>query len=349
MDSKLRGMAFIHRIREFIQKDETKTHIVGWGLFFISDILFTFGMGGRSFGGNYFKNVLFILIYFYSLLFISILPNLPKKKLKAVIMCIVILSSLILIKYLIDSILDPFNAFLKLSLPTYITHELWRFSTITFYAYAYWIYIGSMQEQKLRRATEAKLLKSEIDFLKAQINPHFLFNTLNFIYNDVSNVSTRSGEAIMSLTKMMRYSVESTTTEKTSLSKETEGIEEYLKLQRLRFGENLMLSYVKSGNFMLYAFPPLVLLSIIENAFKYGVIDDAQSPIDITLSVNQNRLSFKCRNKKRMDFIDKETTAVGLANIKKRLEMAYSTHFDLRIHDDTETYEVWLIVNWIKE
>lgn len=340
-------MTFIQTIKQFVleNKKAIRYHITWWWVFYTIDYFFAFFTNDILSPLRYIENVFFVTIWFYIATYAIFLPSLPHF-FRTVLKLILFLSIFIMLKLGFDVAIGFVQ---EGKYKTSFFYELWRFSTMSFYAFAYWIYLQSLKEQKLRRETEAKLLKSEIGFLKAQINPHFLFNTLNFVYNDVSNVSTRSGEAIMSLTKMMRYSVESTTTDKSSLSKETEGIEEYLKLQRLRFGDNLMLSYVKSGNFMLYAFPPLVLLSIIENAFKYGVIDDAQNPIDINLSVNQDRLSFRCQNKKRMDFIDKETTAVGLANIEKRLEIAYNTHFDLRIHDDTEIYEVLLTVNWIKE
>ena len=229
---------------------------------------------------------------------------------------------------------------------SYVGLDVWRFTSATFYSFAYWYYLKSIQEEKQRRHTEEKLLKAEIDFLKAQINPHFVFNTLNFVYNDVTKTNPTSGDAILSLTKLMRYSVESTKSEHSTVAKELEAIGEYIRLQKIRFGESLALNYTQSGNLLFFTLFPLVLLSIIENAFKYGVHDDHSDPIVIDIKVSSLGLSFLCRNKKRMDFQDKETTAVGNKNIKRRLEMSYPDNSVFKTQDSETHFEVLLDIKW---
>ncbi|MCD8540419.1 MAG: histidine kinase [Leadbetterella sp.] len=169
------------------------------------------------------------------------------------------------------------------------------------------------------------------------------------MYNEVADLNSRSGEAILSLTRLMRYSVESTRNELNTVEKELEAIEEYLKLQQLRFGDRLALKYSRHGRLLFFSVPSLVLISLVENAFKYGIQDDPADPIELDVRVDSSQLTFRCRNKKRLYFTDKETTAVGLTNIRRRLEIAFPDHFELKIKDSTDYFEVNLEISWIGE
>ncbi len=331
-----------------------RDHLIIWVIFWVVDYLFSLAIsigGGREIViTQYIFNAIISTVYFYICVFVIIIPYSSKSILFLILLLGSLITGFCFIKMGIENVfrtnfyitqIEKNGRFLA-----YFSYEVWRFSTMTFYAYAYWYYLKSIQEEKQRRHTEEKLLKAEIDFLKAQINPHFVFNTLNFVYNDVTKTNPTSGDAILSLTKLMRYSVESTKSEHSTVAKELEAIGEYIHLQRIRFGESLALNYTQSGSLLFFSLPPLVLLSIIENAFKYGIHDDYSDPIVIDIKVSSQGLGFLCRNKKRMDFQDKETTAVGNKNIKRRLEVAYPDNSVFKTQDSETHFEVLLDIKW---
>jgi two-component system, LytTR family, sensor kinase len=341
---------FVYRINEFINKYKQviKAHIIGWFVYFVIEFCLTISYADVN-PSSFLKNFLYVILSFYVLLFGAFIPFSQKRKFKLVIACLFLAFLMVSAKYVFDFYIYKIDFPKDKSLArNYFGFEIWRISQTILYAYAYWIYITAVKEQKRILSLEKKLLKTEIDFLKAQINPHFLFNTLNFVYNKVFNTNKESGEAILSLTRLMRYSVESTKHDQLSLSKEAEMIEEYLQLQRLRFGERLFVEFQKEGLLFLFIMPPLVLMSLVENAFKYGIINEPDYPIKIFLKVDKDQLRFVCSNKKRLDFEEKETTAVGLDNIKRRLEIVYGQNFDLQNTESESIYEVSLNVFWKK-
>lgn len=341
---------FVYQIVAFVKKNKSsiKNSIFAWSIFFMVDLLF-----GLNFAevkvSVYIKNTIFFIISFYTILYCALLPNLPKKVFKTIWVSPLIMLGLCFCKYYFDFYIFKINFPKEYSLiKNYFGFEAWRISQTAFYAIAYWVYLNSIKDQKLRREAEKKLLKTEIDFLKAQINPHFVFNTLNFVYNKVASIDKESGEAIMSLTRLMRNSVESTKHEQATIASEVNMIEEYLYLQKLRFGNRLCVEFKKEGLFSFFAIPPLILISLVENAFKYGIIDDAENPIYISIKVDKDALYFVCKNKKRVDFEDKETTAIGLGNIKRRLEIYYDHNYDLYANETIDIYEVFLNIRWKK-
>lgn len=333
------------------KKGKIAGHVIIWIAFWTTDFLFSYGFDrGETAVMPFIFNALTNTGYFYICVFYIILPNFSKSITLTFICIFMLLLVFIFAKMEIEKLIKTGNYIniveRKGTIIPYLSFEFWRYSYMTFFSFAYWYYIKSIREEQLRRITEEKLFKTEIAFLKAQINPHFLFNTLNFVYNDVAGLSSRSGEAILSLTRLMRYSVESTKSEQNTVEKELEAVEEYLKLQKLRFGDRLALKYTKHGNLFFFSIPPLVLISLVENAFKYGIQDDLTDPITIDIRVDSSGLNFRCRNKKRLDFIDKETTAVGHTNIRRRLEMAFPGHFDLKTLNSTTHFEVELEIIW---
>ncbi|MCR9063438.1 MAG: histidine kinase [Cytophagales bacterium] len=341
------------RVKSFVNENriDIKYHTIGWSIFYLIDFVFVL-----SFTDN--MNAKVIIVYFSTIfLYIScfylIVSNyiqfIPTNKLKAIGLAIaaVLIFSLMNVAWDVYVVKNErsFEALKTRPLFLYL-FEVWRFSTSALYAFAYWIYLQRIKEQKLRVQTEKQLHKAELDFLKAQINPHFLFNTLNFVYGDVVSKSERAGSAILGLTNLLRYTVESTKSEQSNLKKEVDAIEEFLKLQRVRFGKRVNVTFTKNGLFPFFAMPPLVLMSLVENAFKYGVLDDPENPIEISLDVEKEGLQFGCINKVRQDFTDKETTAVGIANIKRRLDLVYKENYDLIVNNSGDIYEVILTVSW---
>lgn len=342
------------RVIRHINREKIISQAIIWIAFWTTDFLFTYAFQQwKTAVIPFVFNSLTNTIYFYICVFFIILPAFSKSKTVTLIAVLILLLTFVFTKMGIEWYLKTDNYITivekKGTILPYISFEFWRYSYMTFFSFAYWYYIKSIREEKLRRITEEKLFKTEIAFLKAQINPHFLFNTLNFVYNDVAGLSSLSGEAILSLTRLMRYSVESTKNEQTTVGKELEAVEEYLKLQKLRFGERLALSYTRQGNLFFFCIPPLVLMSLVENAFKYGIHDEVSDPIEIEVKADARGMTFRCRNKKRHNYVNQETTGVGLTNIRRRLEMAFADHFDLQTVDSTTHFEAALQISWVAE
>lgn len=187
------------------------------------------------------------------------------------------------------------------------------------------------------RNAYAEKLNAEISFLKAQINPHFLFNTLNSIYSLTITKSDDAPEALLKLSGMMRYAVSDTGQRYVSLEKELDYIHNYIELQRLRLDKNVIFNYDITGNFIGKKLAPFVLVPFIENAFKHGVNAEQDSNVDVGIEIADNILQLKVWNKKVTIYKSDDTGAgVGIINTRTRLQMLYPGKHVLKI-DDRET------------
>ncbi|PWG80751.1 sensor histidine kinase [Pararcticibacter amylolyticus] len=186
--------------------------------------------------------------------------------------------------------------------------------------------------EKHKLEVEKNLIKAENAFLQSQINPHLLFNTLNFIYNSVRRTSAEAAECIMLLSQLMQYSLEDISDDnKTHLDQEVEQIENFLKLNQLRFRNQLYVDANFNGDFEDIRVPPLILLTLVENIYKHGDLTDHKNPALIEISVNNDELSFTSRNKIRPSH-PLPGRNIGLSNVKTRL----ATHYPERFHLETK-------------
>ena len=342
--------AFIHRIRYFVQSNRKtiKNHTIGWSVFWIVDFCFAYA---NTNGNVSFKNVIGPVLFtlsFYLIFYFSFLPNLPKFKSRAILSTLMVLSFVLILKYILDHFI--FGYYTSKNVFSYVSFEVWRFSNATFYALAYWIYVQNLKEQKLRYlaeieliATQETLLKTEIKFLKAQINPHFLFNTLNFLYSETYKLSPKLGEGVLMLTDIMRYTVQSTQNEEISIEKEAEFLRKYVQIQQLRFHSALQVLLEVQIFSPNLAIPPLIILSFVENAFKYGKLNDSNNPLIIKLESNPTKIVFYCKNLINNNFRD-PSTAVGIDNIRTRLDK-HCSDYNLDITNQDNFYTVNLTIN----
>ncbi|RRB17202.1 sensor histidine kinase [Larkinella knui] len=196
------------------------------------------------------------------------------------------------------------------------------------------------------RQTEQEKLATELSYLKAQINPHFLFNTLNSIYSLAIEQSDRTADAIVKLSSLMRYVIRDAGSNQVPLAKEVEYIDDYMALQKLRLGDTVQIEYASSGLFNGKQIAPLILISFIENAFKYGVNPEEKSIIQITISLKENNLRLYVFNKKvRLFHNDEASGGIGIENTKSRLQLVYPDKHTLTITDNPTGFAVELILN----
>jgi len=190
---------------------------------------------------------------------------------------------------------------------------------------------------------EKEKIKAELAFLNAQINPHFLFNTLNNIYSLSISNSSQTSASILGLSKILRYITSEMHSEMVSLEKELSCIEEFIELNKLRLSKDtVQLKFEINGGRLNKKIAPLLLMTFIENAFKYGVSNEMASPIDISIDIHDDRLEFYSRNLMHQHNKSLEHMGVGILNAKKRLENIYSGKYSLAIDRNNELYEVKL-------
>jgi LytS/YehU family sensor histidine kinase len=214
-------------------------------------------------------------------------------------------------------------------------------------------YITILREgQKQRKILEAQKLQLEVEkseanlnFLKAQINPHFLHNTLNFLYAKSIPYSPELSEGILTLSDIMRYALsEGNAREgKAPLKDEIEHVRNVIKINQLRFSNKLNVNFEVSGIVNGAMIIPFVLITLVENAFKHGDLQKQEYPIDIKLNIHKSKLYFYCRDKKKTG--PKEiSTGIGLENIRKRLDLAYGDTYKFIVKDEAEFYTTELTI-----
>jgi two-component system LytT family sensor kinase len=207
-------------------------------------------------------------------------------------------------------------------------------------------------ERKQRKVLEAQKMQLEVEksqanfnFLKAQINPHFLHNTLNFLYAKSLPYSSELSEGILTLSDIMRYALSEGNSKdgKAPLKDEIEHVRNVIKINQLRFSNNLNVQFNVEGVVNGATIIPFVLITLVENAFKHGDLKSTDHPIEISLVVNHSKLSFYCRNKKKNG--PKElSTGIGLDNIQKRLDLAYGKDYLLNVKDEADFYTIELTI-----
>ncbi|WNJ18513.1 histidine kinase [Pontibacter sp. G13] len=200
------------------------------------------------------------------------------------------------------------------------------------------------EDQQKARAMEKGKLEAELKFLKSQIHPHFLFNTLNNLYALTLKQSEMAPQVVLRLSGLIHYMLYDTGTETVPLSKEIESLHNYIALEKIRYGRELDISFDVTGDTYTAQIAPLLLLPFIENSFKHGVSDEVKEKwITINLNVNHEHLVLKVENSRsRLPKPELEYTGgIGLKNVRRRLQLLYPEAHELKVVDDADT---WLIV-----
>ena len=187
-------------------------------------------------------------------------------------------------------------------------------------------------------------LQAELSFLKAQINPHFLFNTLNNIYALASSQSEQTAPAVMKLSSIMRYVLTEARNDLVPLEKEIQFTSHYIELQKMRLTDKTSIDFTIKGDPLGRQIAPLLLLPFVENAFKYGISTRECSPIRILLDIKPESLYFSISNHKHFNTTLRMAgnTGIGINNTKRRLELLYAGKYELSIDDGANEFTVHL-------
>lgn len=200
--------------------------------------------------------------------------------------------------------------------------------------------------QKQKSELLARTKTSELALLRTQINPHFLFNTLNNLYSLVYKKSDEAPSMVMKLSEIMRYMLYDSNSEKVLLEKEIEYLGSFIELNELRMKEGRFVEFDIIGNIQFNMIPPMLLVPFVENAFKHGRKNYKLPGITIKLEVAGNRLDFDIRNwlPAGTPMNKDKQGGIGLDNVKKRLDMIYPGTYSLDIEQNNEEYHVHLTI-----
>jgi two-component system LytT family sensor kinase len=201
-----------------------------------------------------------------------------------------------------------------------------------------------LEEQKLK--LEIEKMQADLKFLKSQVNPHFLHNTLNSFYARSLPLSKELADGILTLSEMMRYALGETYTAdgKVLLKDEIEHLCNFIKMNQFRFRNNLNVQLVVTGQPKGVVMIPFVLITLVENIFKHGELSNAEYPVKICLDIKEGSLRYYSKNRKKHG--PKElSTGIGLDNIEKRLQLAYGDGYKMNISEETDCYTTELIIH----
>lgn len=335
-------------------------HVVGWALFFALPILLRPpGAGhertlppatGVRFNPVYFAIITNILVlpFFYLNLFFLVPKYISEKRYgRFTIIQIIIVTIIYLSKQSIIQLLFPdahhFGSRQRFDVFLVFTYLLTALIAVT-----YGVIQDSIKRERIQKEKEHETLKSELQFLRWQISPHFLFNVLNNTVALARMKSEKLEPSLIKLSTLMRYMLYEADEHKISLKQEADYLKSYIDLQRLRTGDETAVNV----NFQIedgrgYTIEPMLLVPFVENAFKHGIGLIENPVIDITLKVDGQTLSFNVKNRNIPDGskANDEVKGVGLNNVKRRLELLYANKHALAIDSDAQWFMVTLKID----
>ncbi|SDH14622.1 Histidine kinase [Dyadobacter soli] len=192
-------------------------------------------------------------------------------------------------------------------------------------------------------------MEAELNFLKGQLHPHFLFNTLNNLYALTLKQSPQSPGVVMGLAEILRYMLYEANTEIVQLERDISILKSYIELEKIRYEERLDINFSINGISPEYRIAPLLILPLVENAFKHGASEQiGQAWINMDLRVKNNALKFKISNSKPETAVHDDRphhVSIGLANVRKRLEILYPSAHNLKIMDEEDVFAVILEID----
>nr|WP_245545651.1 sensor histidine kinase [Gillisia limnaea] len=200
----------------------------------------------------------------------------------------------------------------------------------------------------MRRQQEKE---AELKLLKAQLNPHFLFNTLNNLYGLSVMKSDKLPGLMLKLSDLLRYSLYETKETLVPLEKEIQYLENYISLEKIRLEDTTAIQFTKTGNLSSQKIAPMLFIVFVENAFKYlGVSVEEKSRVVVSIKEVNDRLIFKCENTKykmgaAIENLEKGKNGIGLMNAKKRLTLMYPERHSLLITENDKTYNIELAID----
>lgn len=271
-----------------------------------------------------------------------------KKQLLAFLCIICCIPLVILFRYFLEEIFSPAvfgfrNYRPDILLTDYIKDNKYYSIPHTAFGIIFYFFQSNSYKEGEKKELQVQTRQAELDYLKAQINPHFLLNNLNSIYSLVYHKSEKSLFAVEQLSSLLQYMLYEKK-EKVLLSYEIRYLMSFIDLQKLRYDYDLPISLSNTVTDSNLKIAPLLLIPLVENAFKHGDFRDPQFPLVIQLATADNKLLAVVENKKGQ--LEKDSTSgIGIANLKRRLELMYPGNYQLEINEDDACYRTTLKIN----
>ena len=206
------------------------------------------------------------------------------------------------------------------------------------------LYFKQRSDQQRLDELEKENLHQQLEYLRYQINPHFLMNTLNNIHALVDIDSEKAKETIVELSKLMRFSLYEGSRQTVPLSRDVAFVQSYIQLMRVRYPDKVAVTVDISPPLPDCDIPPMIFITFVENAFKHGVSYQQESFVNISLTIQDGKLLFICRNSKpqKANQQPSQEGGVGLQNVQRRLQLIYGDSYSLSIDDEEKTYNIRL-------
>jgi two-component system, LytTR family, sensor kinase len=349
-------------------------HILVWslllieatiGLIDIPKIESPFGSLSRELyiGGISFLYLTLSMVTFYGIVF-WVLPLFFRKKsyLWGVLSVVALVLMLPFLRYLLEfGFLKPFMKWDNYNMNTHFTWTWFVTNCLGFYfrtviwGVIYFFIVEWYQTTTREKTLEREKIHAELAFLKSQINPHFLFNTINDIYALACTKSDDTPDALLKLSGILRYMLHESNNALVPLEKELDYIKEFIDLQNIGFKGNTHILFFTTptyrdeaegfkGGIDRVSIAPMLLIPFVENAFKHGYFTDKDKPIDIHCSVENGRILFTCKNAVRKQQKDK-IGGIGLQNVQRRLVLLYPERHQLTIEEKDGWFNCTLILH----
>ena len=197
-------------------------------------------------------------------------------------------------------------------------------------------------QQELIRKMEVEKLNAELEYLKAQINPHFVFNSINTIYFQIDKENVTARESLSAFSEMLRYQLYECNEKEILIEKEVNYLKNYVALQRMRKDENYKISLVEGEHLKGFLISPLLLIPLVENAFKHVSHHPGKNEVRIRIERRDTIFRLSVFNTKESKNVNQTRTGIGLKNVKRRLELLYKDRHELLIDNRPDTFEVTL-------
>lgn len=254
-------------------------------------------------------------------------------------------------RYFIQEMMMPFffgfsNYALDLTPWIYINDNFWRPFQLILLSSAVFLFVDKLEKDRRNQQLEANKTEAQLAFLRSQINPHFLFNMLSYLYSKAYLKDKDLAHSILQLSDLLRYSTQKKEKKGALLSEEIRHLENYLDLYRKRFGNRCFVNYQCQGEINRQRIEPLIFQPFIENAFKHGIYTNESTPIVIDFQIEENHLKFYCKNKINQHVKDKGN-GIGLENVKQRLILLYPNSHQLTIAKEDGYFSVQLNIQFI--
>lgn len=360
-----------------------KKHLYFWLLYYCFLFILDYLRYGENF--NIYRNLFMMFMQisiFYSFLLVlsQIKGNSSKNWVRAACCLLFSLCYILFLNFIRTKIAGYYGQLINKSLRELIIDTVAYYNVLAFYALGYYYLTRSnLKEKELRKLGEEKaatelaaaqlalqnaqlaeaktaaelfaaqsreeLLQMELNFLRAQINPHFLYNTLNYFYDRALDNDAELAQGMITLSEIMRYSLETTQLgQLVPLPREVAHLQQVIDMYQLRTRNRLPLVFSQAGKYGSVQVTPLIFITLLENALKHGVVNDPAHPIDMRLTVDNTHIRFAIRNtiNPQPNRLAEQSHGIGLVNIQKRLHHVYGNRCHFEVTSQNDRYEVAL-------